>query len=289
MSGTRRDDPTGEITPRRTLWYRAVPRGVAAVILLLVLAGGLGAWRVAAQATAAATIAIAVSTDVPAFTPRLVLAKPGQVISFTNHMNQTVEIESTRHAPQGEHFSVPSGGTVRFSLTVPGLYHFYDAVTARVIAYVGENDVVNALPGAPNANLPTQGWIYVPGPQGVPLHSFIHVPTGNDLLAVPAAAVQVGGSVSFHNQDTDAHNLVTDPADPSGIAFELLGTDGEPSIHGAIRRITFTAPGLYHIYCSIHTMVMGQVGGYQVVMPRDSSASGYADRDPMEAWVLAVQ
>src|SRR6185437_7968286 len=242
MSGTRRDDPTGEITPRRTLWYRAVPRGVAAVILLLVLAGGLGAWRVAAQATAAATIAIAVSTDVPAFTPRLVLAKPGQVISFTNHMNQTVEIESTRHAPQGEHFSVPSGGTVRFSLTVPGLYHFYDAVTARVIAYVGENDVVNALPGAPNANLPTQGWIYVPGPQGVPLHSFIHVPTGNDLLAVPAAAVQVGGSVSFHNQDTDAHNLVTDPADPSGIAFELLGTDGEPSIHGAIRRITFTAP-----------------------------------------------
>jgi plastocyanin len=262
---------------------------VATVIVLLVLAGGLGAWRVAAQANATPTVAITVSTDVPAFTPRLVLAKPGQQISFTNHMNSTVELDTTRHAPQVERFSVPSGGTVQFSLARPGLYHFYDAASAHVIAYVGENDVVNALPGAPNANLPSQGWMYVPDPQGVPLNSFIHVPTGNDLLAVPAAVVQVGGSVSFHNQDTDAHNLVTDPADPAGVAFELLGTDGEPSIHGAIRRITFTAPGLYHIYCSIHTMVMGQVGGYQVVMPRDSSASGYTDRNPMEAWVLAVQ
>jgi len=289
MRSNQREDTTGELSLQPRSWYRAVPRGVAAVIVLLVLAGGLGAWRVSALATSAATVSITVSPTVPAFTPRLVLAQPGQPIEFTNQTNQTVELSGTPHAPRAVHYSVPSGGTVRFSLTTPGLYHFYDAATARVIAYIGDNDVVNSRPGALNANLPSQGWIFVPGPAGVPLNAFIHVPKGNDLLAVPAAVVQVGGSVSFHNQDTDAHNLVTDPADPSGVAFELLGTDGEPSIHGAIRRISFTAPGLYHIYCSIHTMVMGQVGNWQVVMPRDSSASGFVDRNPMEAWVLVVQ
>jgi len=33
---------------------------------------------------------------------------------------------------------------------------------------------------------------------------------------------------------------------------------------------------------------MTTVGGWQMVMPRDKHATGYADGNPMEAWFLVV-
>lgn len=242
----------------------------------------------AATADQMAPEAVAVTASVPAFTPRVALATTGQEIDFTNGTGQDLRLTTTPHNPA--HFSlvVPAGGNAHLTLTRPGLYHFYDAATARVIDRAAGNDVVRALPGAPNSDLPLQGWIILPGAGGVPLHDYIDVPNGNDLLDPLVAAVRVGGSITIHNHDTDPHNIVTDPADPTGIAFELLGTDGEPAIHGAERRITFTEPGLYHVYCSIHTMIMGRVGQWQVVMPRDSHATGYADHNPMESWFLVT-
>lgn len=236
----------------------------------------------------AATVSIQVSTTVPAFTPRIALAQPGQPIEFSNSFGQTLQITAAPHDPTQFQLTIPGGSSAGLSLTTPGLYHYFDAATAHVIDYQADNDVVHSLPGAPSQDLPLQGWIYVPGNAGVPYDSAIHVPANHDLMAPRAAVVHVGGSVMLHNGDTDAHNMVTDPNDPTGAAFELLGTDGEPTIGGAERRITFTAPGLYHIYCSIHSKVVGQVGGWNVVVPRDDSATGFLDHDPMEAWILVV-
>lgn len=235
-----------------------------------------------------APVSLSVTPDVPIFTPRVALAPRGHAIVFHNSTAQDLHLQSTPHDPASFALTVPAGGSARLTLTAPGLYHFYDAVTAHIVDYQAGNDVVDALPGAPNPNLPMQGWLIVPGPGGVPADDRINVPSLHDLLRTKAIVARVGGSIVIHNGDTDAHNIVTDPADPTGAAFELLGTDGEPSIGGAERRITFTKPGLYHIYCSIHSMVMGRVGQWQVVMPRDSNASGYADRDPMEAWILVL-
>ena len=238
--------------------------------------------------TQAAPITIQVSAATPAFTPRVALAKPGQSIEFTNAMAQTLQLTAAPHDPAQFSLSVPSGGSASLTLTTPGLYHYFDGSTAHVIDYQADNDVVNSLPNAPSQDLPLQGWIYVPGNAGIPYDSAIHVPALHDLMSPHAAVIHVGGSVLLHNGDSDAHNMVTDPNDPTGAAFEVLGTVGEPGIGGATRQVTFTAPGLYHIYCSIHTRVIGQMGSWNVVVPRDDSASGYPDRDPMEAWILVV-
>lgn len=267
---------------------RSLPTRIVVPSVLLVLVAMLAIWWTRAAATTAPAVAVAVSSDIPVFTPRLVLASAHQTVVFTNGSGQDVQITTTPHNPAQFNLVVPSGGSARLSLTTPGIYHFYDANSAHVIDYAANNDVVRALPGAPNPDLANQGWIIVPGAGGVPLHASINVPNGNDLLSPHVAAVRVGGSITIHNHDTDPHNIVTDPADPTGVAFELLGTDGEPTINGAERRITFTEPGLYHLYCSIHTKVVGQVGRWQVVIPRDGHATGFPDHNPMEAWFLVT-
>ena len=262
-------------------------RNLLAICAVLISAALLLTWA-HVQAKTEAPLTVTVSAATPVFTPRVALAQPGQTVVIANSSGQDLQVRTTPHNPASFQIDVPAGGSARLTLTTPGLYHFYDAATAQVIDYQAGNDVVHALPGAPDAALPDQGWLFVPGGGGVPTDQRIMVPSSHDLLAPRVAVVRVGGSVLFHNHDTDAHNLVTDPADPAGAAFELLGTDGEPALGGAERRVTFTAPGLYHVYCSIHARIVGHAGGWQVVVPRDDNATGFADGDPMESWILVL-
>ena len=265
---------------------RFKPIYLAIIVFVAVVASGSLWWSRASAGTTA--VSVAVTTAVPVFTPRVVLARQGQSIVFHNSTGQPLQVTSAPHNPAAFSLTVAAGGSAHLTLRTPGLYHFYDAATAHVTDFAAASDVIRALPGAPNPDLPNQGWIVVPGPGGVPLEDHLMVPSQNDLFAPMVGVVRVGGSVIFHNHDTDPHNLVTDPADPTGVAFELLGTDGEPSIGGAERRITFTEPGLYHFYCTIHSRIVGRVGGWQVVVPRDSHATGYPDHNPMQSWVLVV-
>jgi hypothetical protein len=262
-------------------------RWIAIGALVLIL-GTLTQWWARAATTQAPAVSISVSTAVPAFTPRLALVQVHEWIVVANHSNHVLRLTTTPHTPLSIRLSIPRGQTARFRLSKPGYYHFYDAAIAQVIDYTAGNDVVRALPDAPNPDLPAQGWIVVPGATGIASTLHIYVPAGQDLIDTMVGVVRMGGSVIIHNYDGDPHNLVTDPADPAGSAFELLGTAGEPAIDGAQRRLTFTIPGLYHVYCSIHTMIMGRAGGWEVVMPRDSHASGYHDHNPMEGWFLVV-
>lgn len=262
---------------------------ISGAALAVIVATGCGALAWAKVAPTPAPIVVSVTSGVPVFTPRVAVAPIGRTVVFHNANGSALRIETAPHAPAAFNLIVPSDGSARLTLTRPGLYHYYDAVTARIVDYQAANDVVNALPGASHPDLPNQGWLIVPGPGGISSDDRINVPSAHDLFTRRAIVTHVGGSIVIHNHDTDAHNIVTDPADPTGAAFELLGTDGEPAIGGAERRITFTKPGLYHIYCSIHSRVVGRVGQWQVVVPRDSNASGYADRDPMDAWILVLQ
>lgn len=256
------------------------------VILALCLPGSAIAWVLAAS-PAKPAITLTVTPDAPVITPRVSLMAPGRTILFTNTTAQDLLLQTTPHSPAQAHVTVPAGGTARLTLSTQGLYHFYDAATAHVVDFAAQTDVVRPLPGAPDAYVPIEGWVDVAS--SAPASEFIDVPANNDLMSPRVGVVRVGGSVTIHNHDSDPHNLVTDPADPTGAAFELLGTDGEPAIHGAERRITFSAPGLYHVYCSIHAKQVQTVGGWVVVTPRDKNATGFPEGNPMEAWFLVVQ
>ncbi len=261
---------------------------VLGLVSLLGVTGLVSFYRSQATATPWAGPVLVVSADAPILTPRLVLAQPRQPIIVRNETGHALDIRTTPHAPAVVHLHVPARSTARLVLTAPGLYHLYDAATAVVTGYVVGNDVVRMRPHTPHPDLPNQGWIVVPTAQGVPLDAHIDVPAGADLLSPRATVMQVGGALIIHNHDRDAHNIVTDSADPMGAAFELFGTDDEPTTQGAERRITLSAPGLYHVYCSMHTRMMGRVGPWHVVVPSDAQASGYQDHNPMDAWVLVV-
>jgi len=275
------------MSQRHTLIPR--PIGLPFVLCGLLVGAGLGAWRwarVAAAPTAPPTLTV--TARVPVLTPRVILNAASQPVVIRNDTAHALEIATTPHAPAQYHLRVPPHTSAPLMLTAPGLYHVYDAATASVVAYQGGNDVVRTRRGAPHPDLPDQGWIVAAAGGGAPIDAHLAVPAGADLFAPLAVAVQVGGTLTIHNHDRDAHNIVTDPADPSGAAFELFGTDDEPAIHGAERGITFSVPGLYHFYCSMHARVVGQVGGWQVVVPRDTNASGFTRHNPMESWVLVT-
>ena len=77
-----------------------------------------------------------------------------------------------------------------------------------------------------------------------------------------------------------------DSKSPGGAAFIVDGTDDEPPA-GWQRILTVTKPGLYHVYCTMHTRVVRVMDGWHTVVPR-ASASGYRDGNPMEAWIVVL-
>lgn len=258
------------------------------LVSLLGVTGFVSLYRSQMTAAPRTGPVLVVSTDAPILTPRLALAQPQQFITVRNETGHALDLRTTPHAPAVVHLHVPVRSIAHVVLTVPGLYHLYDAATATVTGYVVGSDVVQARPHAPHPDLPNQGWIVVPTAQGVPLDAHVDVPAGTDLLSPRAMVMQVDGALIIHNYDRDAHNIVTDAADPMGVAFELFGVDDEPATQGAERRITLSAPGLYHLFCSMHTRMVGHAGPWHVVMPGDAQASGYQDHNPMDAWVLVV-
>src|SRR5690349_16549105 len=98
--------------------------------LLVALATGF-AWAHAAQSHSSPPI-ITVSTDVPVFTPRIALVQPDQDVAFRNSTAQDMLVTATAHSPAPFQLRVVAGGTGHLRLHAPGLYHFYDAVTAQV-------------------------------------------------------------------------------------------------------------------------------------------------------------
>lgn len=49
-------------------------------------------------------------------------------------------------------------------------------------------------------------------------------------------------------------------------------------------------PGLYHVYCTLHTQMAGMTGGWHDVAARPAS-DGWGtgdDHDPMEAWIIVL-
>lgn len=262
---------------------------LTAIALLLVIMGSLdkslgsalGVSTVQATAIAnSATISVAPATG--AFSPPVVAVVTQSTVTFSNQRDTPLLVQSAALDPVqfGLRISPHSQATLR--LARQGLYHYYDAASARALPAVAGNDVIVARSGAAP---PLQGWIAVLA--SVPsLREQLTVPLDHDLFAPRVLVAVVGSAITVANNDTDAHNFVVDPASPVGAAFVIEGSDAEPP-HGWQRVLVVQQPGLYHIYCTLHTRVVGTVGGWNVVVPTHD-ASGYSDHDPMESWIVAL-
>jgi len=266
--------------------------GLAFVTVLTVGGAALHQWqgRAAVGARPTSTIVVATAGGKTIVAQPVILSHPGQQVVLDNETTHALAFATTPHGPATLRVHVGPHARVSFSLPSPGLYHLYDTRTAYVDAYQAGSDVVRSRSNEAytSGNAPLQAWIVAPGRTGVPLDARMDVPRGYDLFFPPVVAIEVDGSVMLSNHADDAHNVITDANDPTGAAFELFGTKQDPTGQGEERRLTITQPGLYHIYCSLHAMPMGQAGRWSVVGVRNGDASGYKARNAMEAWILVT-
>ena len=243
---------------------------------------GLGVDMVS-RATLPDAMSVSLTSPAIIFEPEAGIVAAGGWVTFHNLSDAAILIRTTVPSPAKFAGRVASHGQLRVRLSRPGLYHYYDALTAQPLHVVANNEVLRRLPGSAHV---LQGWIAVLPRVPASTRSLLNIPAGQDLFAPMALVTVVGGTVVLSNHDADAHNFVIDPASPSGAAFVIDGTDNEPP-HGWQRSLVIEKAGLYHVYCTMHTRVVGMAGGWNMVMPRPK-ASGYKDHNAMEAWIIAL-
>jgi plastocyanin len=243
---------------------------------------GLGVDMVS-PATHPEALTVSLASPATLFEPEAGIVAVNGWVTFRNSTDSAIVIRTTVPSPNTFAGRVAAHGQLRVQLTRPGLYHYYDALTARPLHVVANNEVLRRLPGVSSV---LQGWVAVLPRSPASTRSLLYVPAGQDLFSPKALVTVVGGTVVLTNHDADAHNFVIDPASPAGAAFVIDGTDNEPP-HGWRRSLVIQKAGLYHVYCTMHTQVMGTADGWHMVMPR-FKASGYKDHNAMEAWIVAL-
>lgn len=236
----------------------------------------------AAAVPAPRAAAIVLDPGPLAFQPQVTAVVTGSRVTFTNQLTRPIRLCATALSPASFHLTLAPHAHGAILLSRPGLYQYFDALSAHPRAAVAGNTVLVNNHGTGTV---AQGWIAVidtiPGLRGQ-----LVVPRGQDLFTPKVVMAVVGSTIVVANHDTDTHNFVIDPASPAGAAFVVTGTDGEPPA-GWQRSLVVQQQGLYHVYCTLHTQVVGSQGGWRVLVPR-STASGYADHDPMEAWIIVL-
>ena len=152
---------------------------------------------------------------------------------------------------------VISGGTTKsLTFTRPGLYDLYDDTQATIdTTYdrVAPNKDAAGFPYAAEAIIWVKGTV-----AGLPKASKNTVIAGNDIFGLDFVAVQTGGSIVWHDFDTDIHFVTMGPSfsglNPAKIGDgvnKVLGTVDAPPKGGDIT-LTFPTAGLYYYYCPAH-------------------------------------
>jgi plastocyanin len=196
------------------------------------------------------------------FEPFILSVEPGTVVVWQNNDTQAHPFTTTpdRNAflnRQSFSFDVSAGGSVHFTFTMPGLYHYFEtrldswnSTFSRVVA--GDKKI--------NYPLSMEGIIWVQGPiANLPSTNLNFVLNGHDDFAYEFLAITRDGTVTWHNLDTNAHFVgETDgwslPLNPADIGlYRIAGTNEVPG--GDFATIIFHTPGLYYYYCRNHAQV----------------------------------
>jgi plastocyanin len=224
------------------------------------------------------------------FTPFILAIEPNTIVIWQNDDTISLTIRTTWDQsnflnPQAFSLTAAAGQTVSFTFTRPGIYDYFDHAKAR---WVDADRRVKADASVPHFPLAMEGIIWVQGPiHGLPSAATNLIPKGKDDFRTDFLAVTVGGTVSWHNSDTDDHfvDLVygwSGPINPTEIGPDPIKGTQEASPAGETSTLTFTMPGLYYYYCSAHADV--NVTWHRAQAHQDASEFPI----PMEGFVLVT-
>ncbi len=223
------------------------------------------------------------------FSPFLLAVEPNTMVTWQNndtasHTIMTTGDQSSFLNPEPFSLTVAAGHTASFTLTKPGIYDYFDNTQAK---WDTTDHRVAANKGVPNFPLAMEGVIWVQGPlSGLPSTATNVIP-GKDDFTTDFIAITQGGTVSWHNSDTDVHyvGLVvgwSTPINPVDMGDnKLKGTHDAPP-QGETKTITYTTPGLYYYYCRVHADPNSQ--WHRAQAHKDASEFPI----PMEGFVLVV-
>lgn len=206
-----------------------------------------------------ATVGIPRGQDV--FSPFILVVRPGTRITWVNndtaaHNIVTILSDKSYVNPQTFRLHAPPGRSVSISLTVPGIYDYFDPLRA---SWNGTDHRIAAHQGVPHYPLSMEGIIWVQGPlSGLSTHVVNTIP-GKDEFSQDFIAIPKDGKVTWKNQDTDNHVVAfvpgwekpINPVDPG----PLLVKGRAEQFGGAAETLTFSTPGLYYYYCSAHATI----------------------------------
>lgn len=285
------------------VWLRgSAACGVLAVLLLAVWSSSgpnAALWRLLGiggvpAASLPRTLSIVVTPAAPAFGPPAAALAIGGQVMFVNRLNTALIVRSTALASASFKLVVPAHSRASVTLNHAGLYHYYDAATAHPLPPVDKEeeyhgwtpftDPSDVIATGRGKGLPRQGWIEVL--DGVPgLQEHLIIPRGHSVFSPKVLTIVAGGTVIVVNRDTLPHNFVVDPFSPTGAAFMIDGAGN--AAQAPQRALVLQQPGLYHVYCSLHTMPAGLIDGWHGVVP--SMRGGmWADQDAMDAWIIVL-
>jgi len=231
---------------------------------------------------------VAIPRGEEVFSPFILAVQPNTTVTWQNHDTRAHTIMTTWDQspllnPQAFALQVTAGQHVSFPFTKPGLYDYFDHTQA---IWDKTDDRVAARSGVPNFPLSMEGIIWVRGPMsGLPSSAANSIPRGKDDFTTDFLAITQGGTVSWHNADTDKHFIdpvhgwaaSINPADLGN--HQVKGRDDAPPNGEAI---TITTPGLYYYYCSAHADVNLQ--WHRAAAHQDASEAPI----PMEGFVLVI-
>lgn len=242
------------------------------------------------------TLTIAIRPRGASFSPPAAAITRFGRVTFLNDLDTPIVVRSTAPSPSQFNLTIPAHGRAMVALTRVGLYHYYDARTARTLPSAADTEYPGLAPADDPSDvivpisgrgLPRQGWIAVL--DGAPgLNQRLVIPRGHTVFEPKVLVSVAGGTIVVVNRDEYAHNFVVDPASPIGAAFLIDGSEAEPS-RGWQRSLVLQRPGLYHVYCTLHTRMAGMMGGWHGVVAALKQGAWAADsNDPMEAWIVVL-
>jgi plastocyanin len=274
---------------RRLFLYFTLGLFVLGATLLV----GCGSATSSGRATAHPSPPVA-SVTIPAgqevFSPFILTVQPNTMVTWQNndtvsHTIMTTWDQSNFLNPQAFSLHVVAGQHMSFTFTRPGLYDYFDNSQAT---WDKTDDRVSAKKGGTNFPLSMEGIVWVQGHiSGLPSTATNAIPNGRDEFTTDFLAITQGGTVSWHNGDTDTHYIDavygwSDPINPVDLGpSQVKGTDTAPP-NGGTDAIHFTMPGLYYYYCSAHADVDQQ--WHRAAAQQNASEAPI----PMEGFVLVM-
>ena len=275
--------------------YKRLSFTLAAAVLVATLLIACGSAASSETSTnrakpSAHTASVTIPPGQELFVPFILAIQPNTMVTWQNddtisHTIMTTWDQSNFLNPQAFSLTAAAGQTVSFTFTRPGIYDYFDHAKAR---WVDADQRVKAEASVPHFPLAMEGIIWVQGPiRALPSAATNLIPNGKDDFMTDFIAITAGGTVSWHNSDTDEHfvDLVyswSGPINPAEIGpYPVKGTQEAPPA-GETATVTFPMPGLYYYYCSAHADV--NVTWHRAQAHQDASEFPI----PMEGFVLVT-